>query len=438
MTTATKDINDLRQDRAATVAELRKISDAVKAEKRDWTDEEKASWESLSQKAAELKGQIERAQQLADLEGDVDDYIPRDDPSDGNIPDADDKQTKFSSLGEQLRAAAMAEEPGRRYVDPRLLRAATGLSEGIPSDGGFLVQTDFASELLRRVYDFGAVAGRCRRIPISPTSNGLKFLGVDETSRASGSRWGGVQVYWTHEANQFTASAPNFKEMSLELEKLTGLYYATDELLNDTTALEALVTQAFSEEFAFKVDDEIIGGTGAGEPLGILNAAATVSIAKETGQLAATVVFENIIKMYARLWTRSMTSAVWFINQDVLPQLHSLVLPGGTSSTPAYLPPGGLSESPYGRLMGLPVIAIEQCKTLGTVGDIILADLSQYLIIDKGPVDQAASIHLRFDYDETAFRFILRLNGQPLWDSALTPANGTNTVSPFITLATRA
>ena len=193
----------------------------------------------------------------------------------------------------------------------------------------------------------------------------------------------------------------------------------------------------FSEEFGFKVDDALINGNGAGQPLGILSSNCLVTVAKESGQAASTVVVENIVKMWARMWARSRQNAVWLINQDIEPQLYTMSLSVGTGGVPVYMPANGVSGSPYSTLFGRPVIPIEQCQTLGTKGDIYLADFSQYLIIDKGGMDSATSIHVRFIYDETVYRFVLRIDGQPIWNSALTPYKGSSTLSPFVALATR-
>lgn len=319
----------------------------------------------------------------------------------------------------------------------RLMKAASGLSEGVPSDGGFLVQTDFSTELLRRTYDTAMLPGQCRRIPISSNSNSLKINAVDETSRVNGSRFGGVVAYWENEAGEKTSSKPKFRQIDLKLNKLIGLCYVTDELLEDAAALESVVTQAFQEEFGFKVDDAIVTGTGAGQPLGVLNSPSVIPITAETGQPAATVVAENIIKMRARMWAKSRLNANWWINQDVEQQLHQMSLPVGTGGLPVYLPANGLSGKPYDMLFGRPVVPIEQCQTLGTTGDIILGDLSQYLLVDKNAIQADRSIHVRFVYDETCFRFVYRIDGQPIWNSALTPYHGVNTLSPFITIATR-
>ncbi len=345
---------------------------------------------------------------------------------------------KFGSLGEQMAAVMQAGLPGG-HADPRLFNAATGLNETTPSDGGFLVQQDFSTEMLQDVFETGVLASRCKRVQISGNSNSIKINGVDETSRAS-TRYGGIVGYWADEAEEKTKSKPKFRKIELNLKKLVGLCYATDELLDDAAALESVTRSGFVSEFGFLLDDAIVNGTGAGQPLGILNSGCLVSVAKETGQTAATVVAENVIKMYSRLFANSRTNSVWLINQNIEPQLFTMSLAVGTGGVPIYMPAGGLSSQPYATLFGRPVIAIEQAATLGTQGDIILADLNGYILAEKGGIQSDMSIHVRFIYDESVFRFILRVDGQPVRASALTPYKGgaSYTQSHFIALDTRA
>ena len=345
----------------------------------------------------------------------------------------------FKSFGEQIHAIVKAADRNAPEVDKRLyeVKAPSGLNETVTSDGGFLVQTDFSTALLEKLYEQNAILDRCSPITISSGANGTKINAFDETSRVDGSRWGGVQAYWAAEAAQFTSKKPTFRQIELTLKKLTGLCYATDENLQDAAQLESIIMRVFPMEFGFKVEDAVINGGGAGTPLGIMNSGAVISVAKEAGQAAATIVSNNIIKMWARLWNRSMQNAVWLVNQDTLPQLYTMTVSAGVGGVPVFLPPSGLSAQPYAMLFGRPVIPVEYCQTVGTLGDIILADFNEYLIARKGGVQSASSIHLRFDYDETVFRFTLRLDGQPAWSVPLTPKNGSNTLSPFVTLAAR-
>ena len=345
----------------------------------------------------------------------------------------------WPSLGEQLKAVYVAAtQPHRTDERLKAQKAILGANETVPSDGGFLVQPNFSSEIFRAATEVGQVVPRVRRIPIGGGANGLIMNAVDETSRATGSRWGGVQAYWAAEGDTATATKPKFRQMELKLNKLMAVMYATDELLADTTALGAIAQQALSEEITWTAENAIFRGTGAGQPVGIIGNAATVNVAKETNQPAATILVNNIFKMWARMWSRSRANAVWFINQDIEPQLLALEFPVGTGGMPAYMPPGGLSQSPYGTLLGRPIIPVEYASTLGTVGDIILADLTQYVMIDKGGIQAAESMHVQFLTDQMAYRWTYRLDGQPAWRTTLTPANGSATLAPFVTLATRA
>lgn len=345
----------------------------------------------------------------------------------------------FATFGDQLIAVARAERQmaAGTPIDPRLhpLAAASGMSETIPSDGGFLVQVDFSQEIIKRAYQLGEVLSRCRKAGVGPQSNGLKINAIDETSRATGSRYGGVQVLWAFEADQATGKKPKLRQMEIALQKLIGSWFLTDELVQDATALSSVATDAFAEEVTFVTEDAIINGNGTGLPFGILNAAAKVQVSKESGQASTTFVTANAAKMFGRLWARSLGNAVWFINQDVWQQLLQLTL--GSNAWPVFIPPGGVSSAPYGTLYGRPIVPIEYCATLGTAGDVIFADMSQYLVIDKGGPQQATSMHVKFLTDEMAFRITYRVGGQPLWHAALTPKNGSNTMSPFITLQGR-
>lgn len=340
---------------------------------------------------------------------------------------------KFRTLGEFLGAVKDASDPFGT-VDNRLMpmmKNATGMNEQVNSEGGFVVETTYVKELMQRAYDKAPIANRARKFPLGSNSNRIKIPGVDENSRANGSRLGGVHAFWTGEAQTVPATKPAFRNIELELEKLMALCYVTDELLQDSTALDTFIRMAFEEEMAFKLDDAILNGTGAGMPLGIMNSGALVTVAKEGTQAANTILHANITKMWNRLWGRNRASAAWFINQDVEPQLQDMLHSAGIMSSYAR------EYVERGTILGRPVVPVEQASTLGTAGDIVLADMSQYFMIEKGGIDAQVSMHVRFLYDEQIFRFIYRADGQPAWIAPLSPYKGSTTYSPFVTLATR-
>lgn len=350
-----------------------------------------------------------------------------------------DPEKHFSSLGEQLASIA------RHYLgngtDARLVRAPSGAGETDPSAGGFLVQTDFIANILMRVYDEGELIKRVFKLPISSGANSIKIPAVDETSRATGSRWGGVQSFWASEGDSVAASKPKFRTITLDLKKLFSTWTVTDEILADSVALTGVANQAFSEEIIFMTEDAIFEGTGAGQPAGIMKSPALVTVASEKGQASKTILWPNIVAMEAQMWSRSFKNAAWFINVACKPQLYQMNQAAGTGGMPVYLPNGTLGSSatgtPQATLLGLPVIPIEYANDLGTAGDIVLADLSQYVLADKGGLQMMSSIHVRFLTDEMTFRVTYRVDGQPGWNAPLTPFKGSKQLSPYVALASR-
>lgn len=343
----------------------------------------------------------------------------------------------FKSFGEFAMSVVSASgaKRGGGSIDPRLIANAptTFGSESVGADGGFAVPPDFRAAIVEKVMGEDSLIGRTDQMTTS--SNSLTFP-KDETTAWQTS--GGVLVYWEGENDQLTQSKPNLKSETIKLNKLSALVPITEELMDDAPALDAYLRRKVPQKMDFAINNAIVNGTGAGKPLGILNANCLVSVAKESGQVADSIVFANIVNMWSRMYGPSRSNAVWLVNQDIEPQLMQMSFEGTSSSVPAYMPANGLSASPYGTLMGRPVISTQACKTLGDKGDIILADMSQYMTaIKTGGIRADVSMHLWFDYDTLAFRFIFRVGGQPWWSSSISPLNGSNTLSCFVTLDER-
>jgi HK97 family phage major capsid protein len=352
----------------------------------------------------------------------------------------DEADTPFASIGAQMEAIKNATLTQGRELAPRLKALnikALGANELIGAEGGFMLEPTFAAGILAPLHDTGPFSSRANKIAIGPNSNGITIRAIDETNRTAGYRWGGILGYRLAEAGTKLATTPTFRLLEMRLKKYAVLVYATEELLQDSTALAGIISQGCSEELDFMVNDDILNGAGNSGPLGILNSGALVSVTKEAGQAAATVVTQNIFKMWSRMHPASKSNAVWFINTDVTPQLYQLSLSVGTGGMPMYMSPGSLPNAPSGQLLGRPVVETEYNATLGTVGDIVLADMSQYAMIDRD-VQAASSIHVQFLTDQICYRFVYRVDGMPKIAKPLTPANGSNTLTPFVALATRA
>ena len=442
------DLAKLYASRKNILREMDEIDKAETAANRNYLENER--FVTLQTELQKVNSDIEAAEAIEEDRKRREEVNRREDPitqsTEGRKTETRAPAGPFKCLGDNLMAIVRSSQPGA-LLDPRLAeqRAPTGLGEATGEAGGFLVQTDFSSEIWRRTYESGQIIQRVRRIPLSGNSNGTRIPYLDESSRVSGSRWGGVLAYRIAEAAAYTASKPKIGTWKVDVEKLGALVYLTDEIMQDAAQMEALVREIVPQEFAFAIEDEIINGNGAGKCLGILNAPALVTVAKESSQVAKTVVAENVINMRARQWARSRPNSIWLVNQDVETQLPQMSIKiknvAGTENVggySVYQPANGFNGSDYDTLWNRPIVPVEYCPTLGTVGDIILFDPTQYVLVEKGGMDVASSIHVQFIYGEQVLRFTWRVNGRPLWASALTPFKGSNTLSPMVTLATRA
>jgi HK97 family phage major capsid protein len=337
----------------------------------------------------------------------------------------------WRSWGEYAKGVAAAAQ-GR--VDPRLTAAATTYgSEGSNPDGGFAIPPDFRETIIKKVQ---AEDGLLARTDQQQTSSNKMTVPVDTATPWQTS--GGIQVYWENEGPAMTGSKPALEQLEVKANRANCLVPVTEELLEDVPALSRYLPNKVGDKFTSKINDAIIAGDGVGKLQGLLKAGSLVSVAKESGQAAATLNYTNVVKMWSRMYAPLRPGAIWLVNQDIEPQLLSMVVPGTQPSWPAYMPPGGLSGAPYGTLLGRPVIAQEGCSTLGTQGDIILTNLSQYLTVQKvGGVRADVSMHVYFEQNMQAFRFILRIGGQSWWKAAITRKNGGNTLSNIVVLDDR-
>ncbi len=334
----------------------------------------------------------------------------------GDNPKTD--ESKFKSFGELLWS--IKKSPN----DVRL----KALAEGTDSTGGFLVPDEIKVILLERSLERSVVRPYATVIPM--TRDTLNIPKVVETSHASHLK-GGIIAYWLEEAGTKTRTEPVFGQVKLIAKKLTGYTYASDELLADSAiALEALLIQQFGDVIGWYEDLAFLRGTGVGQPLGIFGSGALIT---PTRAVASQVALADLANIMARMYPDSLygPNTIWIMSPAVLAQLIQL-----QTTVVSWMPQSaGASQRIPATIMGMPFAVTEKVPTLGTTGDIGLYDLSYYLIGDRSDLRIDSSIHARFTTDETAWRFVERVDGQPWVDSAFTPYNGGATLSPFVQLS---
>lgn len=336
----------------------------------------------------------------------------------------------FKSGGEFL--SAVRDAAIRPYdIDKRLLplqsaAKATGMAESQPSQAGFLVPQQTAPGIVEKMYATGSLLSQFTAKD-SVAGNNMTYNINDESSRANGSRYGGIAGYWLNEGGTFTSSKPKFRQLELKLKKVTALCVATDEQLADAPALDSFLMRNVPQELRFKVEDAIINGDGVGKPRGILGSPSFVSAVRTD---ASEIDPLDIGRMWALRWAGA-NDYIWLGNQSIFPQMLTLTI----GQQPVFLPPGGLGGLPYATLLGRPYYDIEYAPALGTLGDLMLISPSQYQLIDKaGGVQSATSIHVYFTTEEQAYRFSYRIDGAPIWDTTLTGFDAVAR-SPFVGLA---
>jgi HK97 family phage major capsid protein len=346
----------------------------------------------------------------------------------------------FESMGHFLMAVRRGTISPQAMDERLVVRGdiATEYSSSDPgSEGGFAIPPDFRATVMEKIFAEGTLLGRTDQLT---TSSNSITVPIDESEPWANT---GLQVFWEAEGAQKRTSVLDLDQQTIRANKIAGVIPVTDELLEDAPALEGYIRRKVPERIDWKTSFAIVQGSGTGEPLGILNSPARVTV--DAGAAGAgTIQSPHITSMYSRMPASSRGNAVWLVNPEVEPALMSMafmVVPAASvpaNPVPVYLPPNGLSSSPYASLMGRPVIPTQVCNPLGTEGDIIFADLSQYLtLVKSGGVRTDVSIHVFFMQDITAFRFVLRIGGQPWWKRPIQPRTGTFTMSPFVTLEAR-
>ncbi len=434
-----KQLNALLSKRAGILVQMSALTTA--AEGRDdgmLTPDERVAFDTHVTSIAAMDGDIARVRsQIEATRSGASVEVP-----DGNIHLTDNQRDAsthgFRSFGEFAMACIGASGDGAQ-VDQRLQIGAASTAPGSygntasGQDGGYLIPPEFSSQIVESAY--GQNDSFVPLTDSTPVGGNSMTFPVDETTP-----WGtdGIKAYWTDEAGASTESKGKFEPATLRLKKLTALVPLTEEMLSDGSALASYVQRKVPTAIAFKTNEALWGGNGAGRPKGFYTATnLLVSVAKETSQVADTIVAQNISKMRARMAATSYRRAIWCINNDALPQLDNLLYAVNDTNAVIYNPIGG--RYGYGTLLGRDVMVTDFNETVGDKGDIVLVDWGMYRTITKaGGMETTTSMHFWFDRGITAFRTTFRIDGQPAIQAPVTPNKGTNSLSPIVTLDARA
>jgi len=301
----------------------------------------------------------------------------------------------------------------------------------VDDDGGFAVPTETRIELEGATVEQALIRPVATVVPMSTKS--IERTRVQDYDHSGGYVAGAAIAYFEDENATLTSSKVKFEKAKLDLNRLTALGYMSHEMLKFSSVSGGLIVQELGKAIAFAEDGNFLtDGTGAGSPQAIMKAVAKIQVTRDT---ASSVVIDDVLGMLARLRVKSSGSVKWLANQTVLPQLAKLNIAVGTGGAPVWIPNNDARQGIPGFLYGYPVQWTEYAEALGTAGDLILGDFSQYEIGDlvDGP-EVAESMHVKFLEAQTAFRIIKYVDGQVGPKKVFTPKHG-DTLAPFVHLS---
>lgn len=316
-------------------------------------------------------------------------------------------------------------------VDEKGVRVKAAMAESSGITGGYIVPPDFYDRLLAIVAENTFIRPRAFVQPMASATLQFPFLDISTVQSAGVSPFfGGVQMYWTEEAQTRTETEPQFKMMELKAHELSGYSVSSNVLLQDAAfGLERFLMRLFGQAIAWFEEYAFLQGNGVGKPQGILTAGPTISVNRANANL---VQFADVAGMYAKLLPLSMNRAVWVHSPSVIPQL--LQLKDGANRAIFISIDQGVTKTPNWSLLGLPTFCTEKVPALGTKGDLMLIDPSLYVIGDRMQIEIAASEHVNFLKNQMTWRVVERVDGQPWLDKAITLQDGATQVSPFVVL----
>ena len=448
-------LQQLREERGKIKQSMEALLDgATKDERRDLNEDESKRWDELEAEYEKISASIQREERLQDIDSETSESAPEDRNVRIVHDSGNNNQQSTNRFGRRSYRAMFGGEENtlsnsgfknfREFLtavhsgvpDERL--QFRSMSEGVGSEGGFLVPPEFTAEILDQGLESEIMRPRCQVWPM--LTNEKIAPGWDGADHSS-TLYGGFSGQWLAEGETATVTDKGkFRSIKLKAKKLAIFTSASNELVSDVMSFEEMLNGALSKALSWFLDYACLNGTGAGQPLGMFNCPSVVEVAKESGQSADTILWENICEMFARIHPNCRENAIWIANDTIIPQLLTMTITvgtGGSHINQMHTAPVLREDSGKFFLLGKEVFFTEKVPVLGDKGDITLIDPTQYVLGLRKEllIEKNSGVH--WSSDKTAYRAILRGDGMGMWNEAVTPKNG-NSLSWAVTLAERA
>jgi HK97 family phage major capsid protein len=361
-----------------------------------------------------------------------------------------ERVTGFKGWGEFLQACHAS--GSGRYHDPRLRRwrevapddyadekrfsspEEKALAENVGATGGFLVPVEQQTEVYAGLAQENVVRQRATIIPMRRRQVSIPVLEQTDTTSGRPHWFGGMIGYWTEEAAEKTEDSPEFRQINLVAHKFVAYTRSSDELVEDSAvSLDAFLRSPMGMVGLIGWEEEhtFIMGTGAGQPLGVaLPAPCTITVTRT----ADTINYIDLVNMLEAFYARGGRGC-WHITQSAMANIITMSGPAGN---PSYVWHPNAADGIPGFLLGMPVYWDEHMNAHGETGDVLLANWPYYLVGDRRAFSVESTQFDRWRWDETSWRAVHRVDGQPWLSAPLTYQDGTTQVSPFVILGAKA
>jgi HK97 family phage major capsid protein len=414
--------------------ELLEESNVIKKEaiviltKEDITAEDKEKAESMIADAEEKANRALQVKKIVDSLSTIDHKeFAEEQQRQANKSPWDNNFGKFLIAVRQ--ASKGMENPNLKFFDSEVPEAERkDLAESVGSTGGFLVPKEFDATLLSQIEEMSIVRKSANVIPMARRQIEVPALKQDGTTAGQPHWFGGMIAFWQAEATTMGETEPAFRNVQLTAHELTAVTHASNNLLADSAvSLSALLTgpMGFPGVVAWYEDYAFLRGSGSGQPLGVINAPATITVTRDT---ASNIKYDDLVGMMGRMLPSGNAKWVAHITAKA-----NLMLMNGPSGNPAYLW-GDATNGMPDRLLGLPIEFTEKVPTLGSVGDIGLYDFRHYYLGDRKATTVESSTEARWLRNQTSWKVTHRVDGQPWINAPFTLQDGSSTISPFVIL----
>ncbi len=310
------------------------------------------------------------------------------------------------------------------------------MGETAGSTGGFMVPIEFRPELLRLIIEDQVVRPNAFVVPM--TSDTLWWPKIVDISHVSYIHGGFTGTVNAESADLSSGEAdPTFGLVQLIAKKYSDFKTVPNELIMDSPiSVMPLIGVLARQGLGFYEDRDAIWGYGANTSMkGFMRSGSLISV---TRSVSSHINWEDILGMQSHLFPSSYKRAVWVCSPSAIVDLGQMGIAVGTGGSGVWIaniPGQNAANALPMQILGRPLIISEKMQPLGTAGDIALCDFSYYIIGDRMDVTIAVSTERYFEKDQTGFRIVERVDGQPWIDSALTAYNATDTLSAFISLS---